>query len=245
MITCLIVNLNCLNHVKNLINDLKKQTFKDFEIIMVDQNSIESGTKEYLESLKNNNNIKIIYNDYNKPLNKIWNEVIKASETDYVAFLNNDIRIPSNFLHDTVDIFNKERDVSIVIHPTNHPSYRKAKKSSTEYVILNECSRQGWDFSFRKRDWVDIPDCLDFYCGDDFIFENVYMRNKKVAMAISSPIIHLLSQTRKNVLNKVIPNRNPNRDVENYKKLGYKHYLNLDDKFSKLEPTFFNIEETL
>ena len=58
----------------------------------------------------------------------------------------------------------------------------------------------------------------------------------KVAMATSSPVIHLLSQTRKSPLNKVIPNRNPMKDVANYKALGYNHYLNILHKYSKIEP---------
>jgi len=240
MISCLIVNLNCLQHTKNLIQNLENQNLEDFEIFVADQNSTEEGTEEFLENIQQKHIV--IRHGYNKPLNHIWNWFIKVARHDYCAFLNNDIIIPKNFLKDTVEIFEKEPDVSCVIHPTNHPSWNTAK-STLEYTILDEKIRQGWDFSFRKKDWVHIPDVLEFYCGDDFIFENLYRKNKKVAMALSSPIIHLLSQTRKSSLNKVIPNRNPTKDIENYKKLGFDHYLDIPHKYSKIEPQITEIIE--
>jgi glycosyltransferase involved in cell wall biosynthesis len=240
MISCLIVNFNCLFHTKNLIKDVEAQDLQDFELIIMDQNSHEEGTKEFLESIKNK--YTVIQNGYNKPLNTIWNDFVTMSKYDYCAFLNNDIRIPTNFLSNTVEIFNLEPSVSCVIHPTNHKDWSIAKKKLS-YEILSDRTRQGWDHSFRKSDWVTIPSILDFYCGDDFIFENVYLRNKHVAMALSSPIIHLLSQTRKSPLNKVIPNRNPIKDVESYKKLGFRHYLNILDKYSKIEPEIAHIRQ--
>lgn len=241
MIVCVLVNFNCLNHTKNLINDLEKQQYKDFKIVLYDQGSVESGTEKYLNELKEKS-IVVIQNGLNKPLNHIWNESIRNFDAEYFSFLNNDIRIPSNFICDTVHIFERENNVSCVIHPTNKNKYNSAKKE-LEYEILTEKARQGWDFSVRKSDWVEIPNILEFYCGDDFIFENIFRNNKQVAVAISSPIIHHLSQTRKSKFNSVIPNRNPKRDVENYKKLGFPHYLDIPHQYSKLEPDMFKIRE--
>ena len=240
MISCLIVNFNCLGHTKNLINNLKEQNIETYELILVDQNSTEPGTSEFLDLMETE--CIVVRNTYNKPLNHIWNWFIKVAKYEYCAFLNNDILIPKNFLSDTVQIFEKESEVSCVIHPTNHKTWDTASNELT-YAILASRTRQGWDFSFRKNAWVEIPEILEFYCGDDFIFENVYRNGKKVAMALSSPIIHLLSQTRKSSYNKVIPNRNPNRDVANYIKLGYTHYLNILDDYSKLSPEIDLIKE--
>ena len=159
--------------------------------------------------------------------------------------MNNDIRIPSNFIYDTVNIFQINPEVDCVIHPTNHPEHATATINALQYSLLTERTRQGWDFSVRNSSWVEIPKELEFYCGDDFIFENIYLRGNLVAMALGSPIIHLLSQTRKSPLNKVIPNRNPVKDVETYKKLGFKHYLNILDKYSKIEPQISEIKEII
>jgi glycosyltransferase involved in cell wall biosynthesis len=243
MISCLIVNLNCAKHTENLIKDLERQTYNNFDITVVDQNSTEPYTKILLNSLTFSG-YNIIKNSYNKPLNLIWNEFIRNSKNEYCSFLNNDIRIPYNFLDNTKTILDIEPSVSCVIHPTNHPNWFKTRKILS-YDILDDRTRQGWDFTFRKSHWTNIPKCLDFYCGDDFIFENIYNNDHKVAMATSSPVIHLLGQTRKSPLNTIIPNRNPIKDIEEYKKLGYRHYLNVLDKYSKIEPEIAKIFEEI
>jgi glycosyltransferase involved in cell wall biosynthesis len=245
MISCLIVNFNCLNYTKALINDLLAQSYQDFDVILVDQHSSEEGTEDFLNEYAAHSKFTVIENNYNRPLNHIWNEFVKTCKGEYCSFLNNDITITPNFLSDTLEIFSNENDVSCVIHPTNHPHWNVYTPNKLNYKVLDKRTRQGWDFSFRKSDWVNIPEILDFYCGDDFIFENIYLRNKKVAMALSSPVIHWLSQTRKSPLNKVIPNRNPNKDIDNYKKLGFNHYLNLLSEYSNIEPTITIIKPSL
>lgn len=242
MISCLIVNFNCLQHTKNLVADLEAQNFQGFELIIVDQNSQEAGTKDFLDAMQSK--YIVVQNGYNKPLNHIWNWFAKVAQYDFCAFLNNDIRIPKNFLSDTVNIFMKEPDVACVVHPTNHPDWQIARKK-LDYVVLDERVRQGWDFSYRRAYWTPIPEILDFYCGDDFVFENTYLNNRKVAMALSSPIIHLLSQTRRSPLNRVIPNRNPNKDIENYRALGFTHNLGLIDKYSKVAPEIVSLKQEM
>lgn len=241
MISCLIVNFNCLDYTRKLVQDVINQSYQDFDLLIVDQNSHEVGTEQFLSSFSGIHNIKVVRNSWNRPLNHIWNDFARDAKGKYLAFLNNDITIPPNFLSDTVAIFDKHHEVACVVHPTNHPNWGYYTPNELTYEILDEPVRQGWDFSYRACDWSPIPEILEFYCGDDYVFENVYHRGMKVAMATSSPIIHWLSQTRKSPLNPVIPNRNPNRDIDNYKKLGLVHRLGLIERFSNVAPTLQRI----
>lgn len=227
----LIVNLNCLKHTEKLTRMVHNQTEKNYNLTIIDQNSTEKGTDLFLENCRKSN-INAIKNKQNVPLNKLWNDFRQKSNCDILSFLNNDILIPKNFLQDNVRIFSQNNNVGIVIHATNNLNYN-INLENTIFVTLTEKVRQGWDFSIRRECFTQIPNSLDFYCGDDFLFENVYRCDKNVAVCLSSPIIHLLSQTRKN--NKIIINRNPVKDIINYKLLGYKHYLDIP-KYSKLEP---------
>ena len=219
----LIVNLNCLDHTKKLVKMVEQQTDKNYKLTIIDQNSSEKGTMEFLNECSNKN-ISIIKNNKNIPLNRLWNEFRINSSCEILSLLNNDILIPKNFISDNIKIFETHENVGVVIHVTNNLNFQ-LNLEKTDYIILKEKVRQGWDFSIRKKDFVKIPDLLDFYCGDDFLFENIYNNGKEVALCLSSPIIHLLSQTRKN--NKIIINRNPIKDILNYKLLGYKHYLDI------------------
>lgn len=227
MIDVIVINLNCLEHTKNLVHDLFRQSYKNFTLTLLDQNSVERGTVEYLDSLRRNGVMDVIVQRHNRniPLNSLWNSHVSLSVKPYVCLLNNDIRIPPNFLQDVVDIFEQERNVGAIMHPTNHPSYEKMLPE-LEYTTLEVGKyRQGWDICIRKEAWTDIPDSLTIYCGDDFVFEHLYDNGYDYAVAISSPIIHYLGQTRKSEFNLDIPERNPKKDIANYRGMGYTHHM--------------------
>lgn len=227
MIDVLIVNLNCLNYTKNVISDLKRQVYTDFNLTIMDQNSVESGTKEYLNSLNKTieSDFNIIHNTYNVPLNAIWNSFVEKSKAPIICLLNNDIRIPSNFLYDIVRIFKENPGVGAVMHPTNHPNYCTMLPELKFEILPHGKYRQGWDICIRKEVWTPIPECLKLYCGDDYIFEHMYRMGYSAAIAVSSPMIHYLGRTRKSTFNKILPERNPTQDIANYRDMGYTHYM--------------------
>lgn len=227
VIDVVIINLNCLFHTKNLVEDLRKQTYKNFTLTVLDQNSTQKGTIEYLRVIREYDDLEVITKRHHRniPLNSLWNSYVELSTKPYVCLLNNDIRIASNFLQNIVDIFKKEPTVGAIMHPTNHPKYKKASPN-LDYEIFEPFKyRQGWDICIRKEAWTRIPDSLTIYCGDDFVFEHMYRKGFNYAVDKSSPIIHYLGQTRKSAYNKNIPERDPKKDIENYRNMGFKHYM--------------------
>lgn len=220
----LIVNLNCLSHTKNLIDDLNYQSYKNFKLTVIDQNSRELGTSDFLDDLQASG-IRVIKNQYNVPLNSVWNNFVESSTSDYIAILNNDIRITSNFISDNVNILDNNLNVGAVMHPTNHPTYKSSCNEIMFDILPTAKHRQGWDICMRKKLWVTIPDILKIYCGDDFIFEHMYRQGYEYAVATSSPIVHYLGQTRKSSFNINLPELKPMDDIANYRALGYTHYM--------------------
>ncbi len=191
----LVVNINNLAYTKGLINCLLIQT-RPYCLTIVDQNSIEEGTKYYLSfTYLKYLHMKVIFNKKNIPLSRLWNQHYLNSESDLICFLNNDVIIPSNFVKDTVDIFNKEPSVGCVIHATNHPLYQET--SNLKYEILTSPVTQGWDFTIRKSAYHLIPEEIKFFGGDDFLFNKLYEDGWKVAIALSSPIIHFKAKSRR------------------------------------------------
>jgi len=190
-----IVNINGLEMTKNVVDDLMKQTHQ-FNLTIVDQGSREEGTKEYLQSLRSIPfiNIEIIQNDHNVDLNRLWNRFYDSSREDYLCFLNNDIRLPENFVEDTINVFSREKDVGAVVHATNHPDYQS--KTTLRYAIM-EGVTQGWDFTMRKSVYTRIPDVLRVFGGDDWLFTQMYKKMMKTAVCLSSPIIHYHAKSRK------------------------------------------------
>jgi O-antigen biosynthesis protein len=75
---------------------IKKTSYKDYEIILVDNNSLDSRVLEYIESLKNTYpNIRLI--NYKNPFNfsKINNLASVKANGEYLLFLNSDTKIIS------------------------------------------------------------------------------------------------------------------------------------------------------
>lgn len=240
-----IVNYNCLEHTKNLINDLDRQSYSNYVVYFYDQGSREPGTKDFLTQLSYRKNYRIFQNGKNKPLNHIWNDFANdaKAEFDILTFLNNDIRVPFNYLEDTVNIL-KDRRIGIAIHATNNKDFKMAS-TPTRYIFDTTHIKQGWEFSLHASEWKDIPEILKFYCGDDFIFHQMHKSKRYIGIAKSSPVIHKLSQTREAMGSDFIDDikKQALLDIDNYKKLGFPHSWNNISKFSKLSPEMDQIIE--
>ena len=72
---------------------LNKTDYRDYEIIIVDNQSIEQETREYFITIKDDKRIKIL--QYDKPFNysAINNFAARFTDADYLLFLNNDTEV--------------------------------------------------------------------------------------------------------------------------------------------------------
>lgn len=114
MISIIIPNYNGKEHLKDCFDSLRKQTFKRFEIILVDNNSADESVK-YTQ--KNYPEVKILQLSTNTGFAKAVNEGINFSlnypEIKYIVLLNNDIECDPNFLQEMLNGF-KENDIGCV-----------------------------------------------------------------------------------------------------------------------------------
>ena len=110
-ISVLIVNLNNLDYTKQCLDDLLNQDIV-FNLRLIDQNSSEIGTIDFFNGFFTKhangefhgkiNFLEISNTGYNKPLNHLWNEYVKESNTEFVCLLNNDVRLSPNFLSSAI-----------------------------------------------------------------------------------------------------------------------------------------------
>ena len=84
--------MNKLHYTKQCLNDVTQQTYKELEIIIID-NASTDGTKNYLENIKG---VKVLTNKENKGCAASWNQGVKESTGEWIIILNNDVRIPRN-----------------------------------------------------------------------------------------------------------------------------------------------------
>ncbi len=101
-VSVIIVNFNGLHWLKKLLPDVKNQTYKNIEVYLVDNGSTD-GTLEYL--LKNFPFIKLIPLTTNLGFAKANNIGFSESTGSLVVLLNNDTRIPKNYIENFVKVF--------------------------------------------------------------------------------------------------------------------------------------------
>ncbi|MDU1567701.1 MAG: glycosyltransferase family 2 protein [Clostridium sp.] len=113
-VAIILVNYNGKNYNEECINSILKSTYKNYEIIVVDNNSIDNSVELLVE--KFDNNIKIITSESNLGFSGANNLGIKyalENEFDYVMLLNNDTVIDKDMIKIMVDSsFN-----SVVVSP--------------------------------------------------------------------------------------------------------------------------------
>jgi hypothetical protein len=246
-ITVLLVNLNNILHTKQCLDDLISQDIL-FNLTLVDQNSSEPGTKELFDSFFTRhingdfngkvNFLEIQNTGYNKPLNHIWNNFVDNTSTEFLCLLNNDVRISPNFLSSALSILEKEPTVGIVNHTTNDSKYSNWD-DQLDYQIMDSPYRQGWDPIFRKSCYNQIPEELNFFYGDDYIYSKLYSSGYKGAYVLNSPIIHFERSTTEEKGGK----RDCSSDGNIFHSLELEHKnLTFNEDLCKWKPEFFEIK---
>lgn len=107
----IIPNWNGEHLLKDCLDSLEKQSYKNFEIIIVDNGSTDSS----IEFIKNNfPKIKIIKLEKNLGFAKAVNIGVKKSKAKFIVLLNNDTEVDKDWLKNLVKIAKKYKDVGSV-----------------------------------------------------------------------------------------------------------------------------------
>ena len=135
-ISILITNYNKDKFLKNCLNSLKKQNFKNFEVVIFD----DCSTDKSLRIIKEYSKFKLIKNrkrrNLSAPLNQI-NGVIKAfnkSRGNLICLLDSDDYFKKNKLKVIDDKFRKRNINSLYNLPKTQKKKFKFKNKNTNYV---------------------------------------------------------------------------------------------------------------
>lgn len=115
MLSIIIPNLDGLPHLRICLPSLKKQTFKDFCLILVDNASTDDSVKFTLESFPDAKIIQLSKNEgFAKAINKGIQLVLNEPGSDYILLLNNDIELNEEFLRTGIETFEKINNASMI-----------------------------------------------------------------------------------------------------------------------------------
>ncbi len=145
MISIIIPTLNEENYISNLLNCLKNQAFKDFEVIVVDAHSNDK-TREVIKKFRNLK-IKTINSDKRNVAYQ-RNLGVKNAKNERILFLDADTKIPKDFLENSLkEIKNNEVSACNIYPDSKHPIdvffiflFRIYLKSLYKLIGFNGCS---------------------------------------------------------------------------------------------------------
>ncbi len=139
-ITIIIPNYNGQEIIKKCVNSLFSQSYKDFEIIIIDDASSDTSV-EIIKNLP----VRLIENKENKGFAYSVNEGIKAAKTDFVLLLNNDVFIQDpDFLKSMLEVVKKNPSIfSVSSKMISYMDPYIIDDTGDEYTLLGWIYKRG------------------------------------------------------------------------------------------------------
>lgn len=115
LVSVIIPVYNGEKYIARCINSILNQSYKDLEIIIVDDNSKDKSAEIICEHMKRSNNIKYIKNEHTIGPAETRNKGLMSANSKYVLFLDCDDWLDLNCIEKAVDKFNSDADIDIVL----------------------------------------------------------------------------------------------------------------------------------
>ena len=86
----MVANYNCAEFLRNALDSVTAQSFKDFECIVVDDASTDKSVDIIKEYVKRDKRFSLIRHETNRGLSAVRNTGLAAANGEYIAFLDSD-----------------------------------------------------------------------------------------------------------------------------------------------------------
>jgi len=145
MISVIIPVYNCEDYLYVCLNSLLKQSYSDFEVICIDDNSTDSSLEILKYFAKEDHRIKIFENSHNKGVSYSRNKGLKLAKGEYIFFLDSDDWITSNAFQDLFE--NAENNDSDLVF------YKLTRLDNLNFILnrpafdLTTCFDKNVDFN--------------------------------------------------------------------------------------------------
>ena len=113
-VSIIVPNYNHASYLQQRMDSILLQTFKDFEVILMDDNSSDN-SRQIIESYRSLPHVKIIFNEFNSGSSfKQWNKGVKESSGEYIWIAESDDVADKDFLSTLVPILDNNPDAALV-----------------------------------------------------------------------------------------------------------------------------------
>lgn len=139
-LTVIIPNYSGKNFLKDCFDSLQNQNYS-FKVIIVDNGS-HDGSVEYIKEYFPE--FTLIENEDNLGFSRAVNQGIKASETDYVFLLNNDVELEADCVSNLITCIGEDEDIFAVSSKmVQHQDRDRLDDAGDEYTIFGWTKKAG------------------------------------------------------------------------------------------------------
>ena len=115
LISIVIPNKDHVEDLRRCITSIeKKSTWKNYEIIVVENNSVEQSIRDYYKELESDPKVKIVTYEGGFNYSRINNVGVKETKGEYLLFLNNDTEVISPDWMEQLLMYAQRKDVGAV-----------------------------------------------------------------------------------------------------------------------------------
>lgn len=101
-------------YLKECIESILQQTYRNFEICLVDDASTNKETIETLKEYEKNKYIKIKYRKKNGHISNATNDALKLATGEFVGLIDNDDLLSKNALYEVVKVLNEDKKIDFI-----------------------------------------------------------------------------------------------------------------------------------
>ena len=209
LVTVYITNYNYGKFIKKAINSVLNQTFKNYELIIIDDGSKDKSV-EIIKEFQNKKNIKIIYQK-NKGLVVSNNLALRLSKAKYIMRLDSDDWLDPHALEIMSNILERDKRISLVFPDyyevdKNGKILRQMRRHNFKKVKLFDQPAHGACTMIRKENLLDIGGYdEEFNCQDGYYLWLKFIK-KYVVRNVNLPLFYYrqheksLSKNNKRIL---------------------------------------------
>lgn len=217
LISIIVPMYNVEQYIEECLESILRQTYKNIEIVLIDDGSIDGTANKIREYLEKYSNIKYVYQK-NQGVSVARNRGIVESEGEFIMFVDGDDKVSTNICE---KLISKNNDVVLC----RYEKFPVLEKNRLNYFVLEDInsidglSRKHIRFMYEnilfnppvcklyRKDLINI--CFDntLSIGEDIVFNFKYLKNCKTISFVNESLYFYRQGNGESLSNRYDENR--------------------------------------
>lgn len=196
LVTIIVPVYNCADYLRICIDSILKQSYKNIEVILINDGSKDNSLEICDYYKKKDKRIKVISND-NHGVSYSRNTGLKVASGEYICFVDSDDWISDEYIFKLISNLQKHKsDIAVCNYfsSLNGKLFREndlvgiGNLSYMEFILRNNCWAP-WGKIFRKKVLTEYFD-ENVSCSEDMLFNFMNSKNIITFSCINEPLYY-------------------------------------------------------